>query len=72
MTSLSRVVLILPISLVNLSSREMSGFSLVVRGYVRSRIDYVVDTVPIIGLDYGMVLLWLKCTPLDLGAWSLL
>lgn len=51
MTSLSRIVLILPIFLANLSSREMSGFSLVVRGYVRNRIDYVVDTVPTIGLD---------------------
>lgn len=29
----------------------MSEYSLVVRGYVRSGIDYVVDTVPIIGLD---------------------
>lgn len=61
MTSLSRVVLIFPLSLVNFSSREMSGYSLVVRGYVRSRIDYVVDMVPIIGLDIENPMAWFGC-----------
>lgn len=61
MTSLSRVVLTFPLSLVNFSSREMSGYSLVVRGYVRSRIDYVVDTVLIIGLDIEKPMAWFGC-----------
>lgn len=58
---LSRVVLILLIALVNFSSREMSGYSLVVRGYVRSRIDYVVDTVLIMGLDIEKPMAWFGC-----------
>ena len=34
---------------------------LVVRGYVRSRIDYVVDTVPITGLDIEKPMAWFGC-----------